>query len=146
MELYVVRKTHQLNQLSDELVVLSNKARYIQETLTDVIDLRKKSKDEINEMLEKMKFQKIDDDYRYLVKMPMDSVSTENVERLLRDKSDKDALYKTLEKKSIETIWNEELDVLKMAYMEYKTGREALLLVPDKKKTKTSVKKLKMVD
>ena len=146
MELYVVRKTHQLNQLSDELVVLSNKARYIQETLTDVIDLRKKSKDEINTMLQQMKFQKIDDDFRYLVKMPMDSVSIENVERLLRDKSDKEALYKTLEKKSIETIWNEELDVLKTAYMEYKTGREALLLVPDKKKPKTSVKKLKMVD
>ena len=148
MELYVVRKTHQLNQLSDELVVLSNKARYIQETLTDVIDLRKKSKDEINTMLQQMKFQKIDDDFRYLVKMPMDSVSIENVERLLRDKSDKEALYKTLEKKSIETIWNEELDVLKTAYMEYKTGREALLLVPDKKTTKpiAKVKRLKMAD
>ena len=42
--LYKTRKEFQLKELEEELVVLSNKARYIQETLDDKIDLRKKSK------------------------------------------------------------------------------------------------------
>ena len=60
--LYEKRKEYQLNELEKELLILSNKARYITEILNDIIDLRRKSKDEIIKMLEKHKYAKIDDE------------------------------------------------------------------------------------
>jgi DNA topoisomerase-2 len=52
LNLYVERKAFMIDALEKELVVLSNKARYIQELLDGTIDLRKKKKTEIVEMLQ----------------------------------------------------------------------------------------------
>ena len=51
--------------------------------------------------------------------MPMDSVSTENVEKILKDKNTKEKQFKELEKKTIENIWLEELEELESAYIDY---------------------------
>ena len=139
--LYKTRKAFQLKELEQELIVLSNKARYINETLTDKIDLRKKSKDEINEMLEKSKYAKTNDDFKYLIKMPMDSVSKENVERLMKEKETNEKLYASLKKKTIENIWNEELEEFKKYYINYKKEREAIQTPSVQKKKMLKVKK-----
>jgi DNA topoisomerase-2 len=82
LELYSVRKLHLINLLERELVVLSNKAKYVQEILDDTIDLRRKTKVQVIEMLSAKQYAIIDSDteYKYLTKMSMDSVSDENVE------------------------------------------------------------------
>ena len=122
--LYKARKAFQLDELERELVVLSNKARYIQETLDDKIDLRKKSKDEITAMLEEENYARTNEDFKYLIKMPMDSVSKENVERLMKEKTTNEELYNLLKKKTIEKMWNDELDEFKKHYLLYKKERE----------------------
>ena len=90
LKYYVKRKEHQLLQLENELIIISNKARFINMNITDEIDLRKKKNDEINEIMARLKFDKdidkIKDNYHYLTKMPMDSVSEENVEKLMKEK------------------------------------------------------------
>ena len=58
------------------------------ELLNDTLDLRKKKAQEIYEILEKKKYDKIENSYHYLVKMPMDMVNEENVEKI---KSEYDA-------------------------------------------------------
>ena len=122
-EYYVSRKENQLDILRRELVILSNRARFILETLDDKIDLRKKKDDVIVQLLTDMKFDKNPDDskhpYNYLTKMPMDSVSTENVEKILKDKNNKETQLKELEKKTIEDIWLQELDELENEYIKY---------------------------
>ena len=138
--LYKTRKEYQMKALEQELLVLSNKARYINEMLDDKIDLRKKSKDEINEMLEKNKYAKVNGDFKYLIKMPMDSVSQENVERLMKEKETNEEFYASLKKKTIENIWNEELEEFKKHYIEYKKEREAIQ-TPSVQKKKLKVKK-----
>ena len=122
-EYYVSRKENQLDILKRELIILSNRARFILETLDDKIDLRKKRDEVIIELLTSMKFDKNPDDskhpYHYLTKMPMDSVSTENVEKILKDKNTKEKQFKELEKKTIENIWLEELEELESTYIDY---------------------------
>tara|TARA_A100001011_G_scaffold141986_1_gene149991 strand:+ start:7038 stop:10406 length:3369 start_codon:yes stop_codon:yes gene_type:complete len=116
LKYYKIRKDYQLKALNNELLILSNKARYITETLNDNIDLRRKKKEEIENLLTKLKFDKDpnnDNSYNYLIKMPMDSVSEEAVQKLLNDKEVKENEVKSLSKKSIEDIWLEELKVLK---------------------------------
>jgi hypothetical protein len=60
--------------------------------LEGTIDLRKKKKEQVLEMLESKGYDIIDNDgdYKYLTKMPMDSVTEENVEKLLTEKGNKD--------------------------------------------------------
>jgi DNA topoisomerase-2 len=104
-----------------ELLLLSNKARYIQELLDDTLDLRKKKKEVIIKILEDKNYDKIDDDdeYKYLVKMPMDSVSEENVARIMIERDNKYEELEILKAKTVTQMWVEELDCLRQQYVEY---------------------------
>jgi len=159
MQLYVERKAHLIDALERVLLVLSNKARYIQELLDDTIDLRKKKKTEIVEMLQDKCYATIDEDieYKYLIRMPMDSVSEENVDKLNREHKDKsDELLRIKETTEIQ-MWMSELENLEQEYSKYRAERSPL--GNDKKKAgsgskivskpgsvKKVVKKLKVVE
>jgi DNA topoisomerase-2 len=69
LQLYQVRKEYLIKILTKELMVLSNKTRYIQEILDEVIDLRKKKREEVFHMLQTQKYDILDEDeeYKYLV-------------------------------------------------------------------------------
>jgi DNA topoisomerase-2 len=129
LKLYGSRKEYMISALEKELVMLSNKARYIKENLDGTIDLRKKKKEEVNAMLlaKGYKIMDGDTDYKYLVKMPMDSVTEENVNKLLKDKGNKEVDLDTIKNTTIQQMWNKELDHLKMQYIEYKESRSTLL-------------------
>ena len=123
LELYDKRKNYQLKILRDELVILSNKARFIQENLDDIIDLRKKSNLENENKLMERNYDKVENSYKYLLKLPMDSVSIENFEKLMKEKDEKDSLINKLEKLTNRDIWLEELKILEKNYKNYKIMR-----------------------
>ena len=112
--------------LKRELITLSNKARYIQEVLSGTIDLRKKKKTEIIDLLNSKQYNIIDDDceFKYLVKMPMDSVSDENVEKVLKDHETKQLELEQIVATSIEQMWLQELSVLEQEYELYREERQ----------------------
>ena len=87
LEYYEDRKDNMIEALERDLLILSNKAKYIQAVLDGSIDLRKKKKQEIIDMLQDKDYDTIDNDgeFKYLVRMPMDSVSEENVDKLLKE-------------------------------------------------------------
>lgn len=118
---YIKRKAHIINKLENELKVLTNKTRFIQYNLDDKIDLRKKSKQEIHKIMCEFKFDACengDGDFNYLVKLPMDSVCKENVEKLMSEYNNKNEELETIKICSIEQMWLKELDELKIAYLE----------------------------
>ena len=82
LEYYDKRKAKQLEQLENLLVLYSNKYKFIMELLQDTLDLRKKKAQDIYVILEEKNYDKIENSYHYLVKMPMDMVNEENVEKL----------------------------------------------------------------
>ena len=114
LKYYQKRKDHMIDSLEKELKVLSNKARYIQETLDGTVDLRRKKKDEILALLSSKKFDVLDNDsdYKYLLKMTMDSVSEENAERLLKDRDNKSKDLIEIQGTMIEEMWLKELGEL----------------------------------
>ena len=121
-EYYIKRKAHIIEQLEIELKVLTNKTRFIQYNLDDKIDLRKKSKQEISKIMYEFKFdvgENGDGDYNYLVKLPMDSVCKENVEKLMNIYENKNAELETIKSCSVEQMWLKELGELKIAYKEF---------------------------
>jgi len=131
LEYYGMRKAHLIDVLERELIVLSNKAKYIQEVLNGTVDLRKKKKDEIIQMLQTKGYEKIvnennvvDEDYKYLVRMPMDSVSEENVEKLLNEYDRKQKELAEIKATSCQQMWLRELDALEQEYVNYRTDRD----------------------
>ncbi len=139
---YVKRKDYLISKLINELKVLSAKARFIQYNLDDKIDLRKKSKSEINTIMEKFEFELGDSgDYNYLVKMPMDSVSKENVEKLMKEHENKKVELETIQSYSIEAMWLKELGQLKIAYNEFLENNLKVEKTETLEKNKKSKKK-----
>ena len=141
LKLYQTRKDYMINAIERELILLSNKAKYIKENLDGTIDLRKKKKEQVIQMLQSKGYNIIDDDseYKYLTKMPMDSVTEENVEKLLNDKGHKEHELETIKGTSVNHMWNSELDNLLEQYLEYKESRQRLMDGEDVKANKKKV-------
>jgi DNA topoisomerase-2 len=123
---YSKRKAFLIDALRKKLVKLSNKARYILANLDGSIDLRKKNATQVEALLTTMKFDKIDEDYKYLTKMPMDSVLFENVEAIIKDKENCQTEILILEGTTLEQMWIQELSTLEKEYGAYKSKREKI--------------------
>jgi DNA topoisomerase-2 len=157
LEFYGKRKDAIVKGLGKELMLLSNRARYITELLEDTIDLRRKTNKELVGLLNERKYDSIDggnnehggeehlsgQGYKYLLKLPMDSVSEENVKKLLNEKEMKETELSELSSKTVEQIWMKDLEELEI---EYKKFIEATTyLVPNESTAKVggSVSKVK---
>ena len=114
LDLFQKRKDYEILELEKELALLSNKTKFIQENLDGTIDLRKKKKDEIIQILELKGYPILDQDsdYKYLVKMPMDSVSEEHVEKMNKECLNKKIELEEIKNTSIYDRWLNELNAL----------------------------------
>lgn len=140
LEFYGKRKDALVAALRKELMVLSNRARYITELLEDKIDLRRKTNKQLAELLKERKYDSMDakdakdaskDDnggedesssgqgYKYLLKLPMDSVSEENVKKLLNEKEKKEKELSELNSKTVEQMWMKDLEELEVEYNKF---------------------------
>lgn len=141
LDLYGKRKQYMLNELQHKLLKLSNRARYILATLDGSVDLRRKNATVVHDLLTSMEFALIDGDFKYLIKMPMDSVTQENVDKIMKEKGDAEKELEILQKTKLETMWLSELDTLKSQYEKYKEHRAQI----QNGVVKSSVKKVKRV-
>lgn len=125
---YQDRKDHMIEILESELQLLSNKVKYIKDVLEGEIDLRGLDDEEISTLLEEKGLDDIDDNgYAYLVKMPMNSVSSKNVAKLNSQRDAKEAELEELRRRSLESMWLSELEMLEIEYEEYLRERELML-------------------
>jgi DNA topoisomerase-2 len=126
MAIYQKRKDYLVEAMTQKLVKLSNRARYIQEVLKGTIDLRKKTAQQVTDLLTGLSFATIDGDFKYLIKMPMDSVTEENVANIMKEKADTEAELAVLRATTLETMWLSELETLEKEYDLYKKKRETI--------------------
>ena len=144
-KVYVDRKAAQLKGLKHKAKIQSNKARFISEILDDTLDLRKKKISEVTEILSDSNYDVIDDDkdYKYLVRLPMDSVTEENVEKILKEKEMLLSEISILENKSENEIWVGELEHLREVYLKFKGSDVAVPSVDKSAPSKKRKLKLK---
>ena len=146
---YVKRKAYQVEALKKEALVLSNKARFITAILDDSLDLRRKKTAVVSTLLTAQKYDQIDgdEDFKYLVRMPMDSVTEENVTRILTEKERKNTELSTLQGTSESQLWLNELAILKKEYIaqQGKKHLEMTQTADKSQKKKAPVKKVKLV-
>ena len=123
ISMYGKRKERMISDLQKKLVKLSNRAKYIMGTLDGSIDLRRKNATTVTALLTEKGF---DGDYKYLIKMPMDSVTEENVERIMKERGDADTELELLKKTSLESMWLSELNKLQAEYVVYQKKRVSI--------------------
>ena len=146
LDAYQRRKAYIIDMLEKELVLISNKARFIKEIVMMLLTLERKKKDVIVNLLKTRGYDFIegDDEYKYLRKMPMDSVCEENFEALLKEKGDKETQLNKVKGTTIQMMWLHELRVLEKEYEQYKIDRANRSKgITTKKKKKKKVKKSK---
>lgn len=112
MKTYQKRKEYQIEALKRVLHKLTQKVNYIRAILSDTLDLRKKTQSQIIAALQALHIEE-HDGYNYLIKMPMDSVSSEKVKELEQEHKQIAKELDELTKTPIETIWIRELTLLK---------------------------------
>ena len=143
-KLYQTRKKRQLQVIEGDLKILRNKRRYIQELLDDTLDLRKKTKSSILEILNQKQYDVIenDTDYKYLLKMTMDTVSQDNIDKMLSQLEEKEKQYHILLNTPEEEIWLNELETLENSYETFASKRRRIIEDEIKDDAKASKKKV----
>lgn len=91
LKFYHKRKDYLIETLQNELILLSNRARFIKMIVDDQLTVSKKAKDKLVQELTKLKFDLIEDSYDYLLRMPISSLTKEVYEKLIQDEKDKKA-------------------------------------------------------
>ena len=122
---YIARKAHQIKKLEKECKLITNKARFIVEQCDDIIDLRRKKKEQVIDILKTRNYDVMDNDkeYKYLRTMRIEQVEMENVEKLLKEKGDKQTELNVLRETKITTIWKKEISELVKHFKKYQTAR-----------------------
>ena len=130
LEYYKIRKNNIIKVLEKELLVLENKSRYIEEVLEGTIDLRKKTKQVIIDILKEKNYKVIDEqdlEFKYLLKMSMDSVSEENVLKIQNEYKYKLVQLEDIKNTKEENMWLKELNELENKYEDYTKDREQIM-------------------
>lgn len=109
---YQLRKFKTLKQLEHDIMVLSNKARFIDENVKGVINIRNVPIVTVNSILEKREYDKVDDSYKYLLDLPVRLLTKEEYERLMKSLEQRKVSYDEYKNTHIETIWLNELNDL----------------------------------
>jgi DNA topoisomerase-2 len=126
LETYKKRKSQQIDGLQRVLMELGNRAKFIQGLLDGTIDLRRKKNDEVDQLLTSLGFGKIEDSFSYLRKMHTDSVTEENVAKIMKEKAEMETNLKTLIATSFTKMWLNDLEVFEKKYLVYKGEREKI--------------------
>lgn len=124
IEMYRKRKNIMLQNMKNKLVEISNRAKFILEIVNNTIDLRKYSDDsDSNEMLKAKEYVLVNDSYDYLLKMPINSMNKNKVEKLMKEKDNISKELSILEKRALSSMWISELETFEIEYKKYKNAR-----------------------
>ena len=89
------------------------KIRFITDFIDENIIIIKKRKTEIEQQLVDNNYPKIDDSYDYLLKMPIYTLSLDKIDELNEKTASLEDQFATINKKSRETLWEEDLESIK---------------------------------
>jgi DNA gyrase/topoisomerase IV subunit B len=112
LEYYQKRKDYIIEKLQKESIILNSKARFIRKYIDGELDINKKSKDVVINLLEKNKFPLVEDSYNYLLSLPMSSLTLERIKALEKECESKQAELIFIKSKSKQQLWEIDLDEL----------------------------------
>ncbi len=110
---YNKRKEYLLNKLEKELLVISNRARFIKDIIEGKLKINNVPRETIVNYLIKNKYDQIDGSYSYLLGMAIYTLTKEKFEELLKQKADKEAEVEVIKKTDPKDMYIKDLEKLK---------------------------------
>ena len=113
LDYYDKRKQFQLKKIKYEIEVIKNKMIFIKEVIEDRLKINKRSREQIEIDIDKLKLIRVNDSYSYLLNMSIISLTKEKLVELKEEYERMKEKHKVLDSTKIEDIWLSELDELK---------------------------------
>jgi len=113
LDYYDKRKQFQLKKIKYEIEVIKNKMIFIKEVIEDRLKINKRSREQIEIDIDKLKLMRVNDSYSYLLNMSIISLTKEKLVELKEEYERMKEKHKVLDSTKIEDIWLGELDELK---------------------------------
>ena len=114
---YDKRKQYIIDTLTHELMVLSNKARFIKSIIDGKLKINNVPKKEIILYLETADFDQVNGSYQYLLSLPIHTLTKETYEDLLAEVFKKEQELEDVKKKLPINMYKEDLQELKKALL-----------------------------
>jgi DNA topoisomerase-2 len=112
LEYYQKRKDYLTKKYRDELIILKSKIRFISEYIEKIIDINKKSKDFITNLLRERKYYDQEGSYDYLLNLTIYSFTEEKIEALNKQVQNKQAELDYITNKTDKQLWKVDLEEL----------------------------------
>ena len=111
--LYEMRKEYMMKSMKKHIQMLKNKFRFLQEFLSKKIRMEDIQDSNIHEFLMEMKFDKVDDDFSYLLNIPIRQMTKTKLQELEHHITQTKLSLKKLENTSEGELWKDDLNRLK---------------------------------
>lgn len=120
---YAERINYLINNVTTEIMSLSNKARFVKANIEETLDYKNRSDKETYDILQREHYDLMNDSYDYLLSMQIRSFTKDKYEKLLKELERAKARLEELKHTTVERMWLDELEDL-----EYELDNEGLLL------------------
>ena len=133
LEFYQKRKDHMLKRLAYNIQLLENKICFIQSVANETLIVQKMTKEELIARLESDQYMLHDDSYEYMIRLPIYSITLDNVIKLEKEKQVLDGEISATQDKDIQDMWRFDLQNFMVEYDKF--------ILPNTKKVQVVVKK-----
>ena len=128
LDYYQKRKDYQLGELEKEINILKIKIRFIMDFIENRLIINNKTKANIIEQLEKLEYPKKENEYDYLLKMPIYNLTKEKIDEFNQQLDNKQSEFDDLTIKSPKNLWKIDLDGLKNYLIKHKYNSSVIKL------------------
>jgi DNA topoisomerase-2 len=115
LKYYIKRKEYLIHTLEKELLILSNKARFIKYIIDGKLKINNVPRKEIILFLQTANFDEVNGSYQYLLSLPIHSLTKETYEDLLLEESRKQKELDIIKKKDHSQMYKDDLQELRKA-------------------------------
>jgi DNA topoisomerase II len=123
INLYDKRQAYLLGRLQRDIDVLSIKIRFINEFIEGKIIINNRSKSNIIDQLEEGKYPTENDNYDYLLKMPIYNLTKDKIDEFDANLKNKQTEHKLLLSKDNKQLWLDDLKVLEPKLSHFKPNK-----------------------
>ena len=110
LEYYTKRREYLIDRLTKELEILQSKMRFINEYINGDIDMNRKSKEFIINLLKERNYPVLEDGFDYLVRMSLLSLTLERINELEKQTNAKQSELNAILRSSDKDLWRQDLE------------------------------------
>ena len=119
LQLYEERKSYQLSELDRQILLISTKCKFILEVVEETIVINKQTKEKIMFQLVDKDYPEINESYDYLLKLPIYTLTKEEIDKLLKEKDNLIKHHDELSALSSKDMWLNEIDTFEKEYSKF---------------------------